>query len=96
LDGLSLSAGEKQIFGLLGRNGAGKTTMIKILLGLVRPTEGEARVLGFPAGSIEARRRTGYLPEGHDLPDYHTGASALDFYAHLSGMPRRERRSKIP
>src|SRR6202171_5918699 len=61
LHGLDLTVQPGEVFGFLGPNGAGKTTTIKILLGLVRPSSGEARLLGMPAGDAEARRRIGYL-----------------------------------
>ena len=65
LDSVSLEVGRGTVFGLLGPNGAGKTTFIKILLGLVRGTEGEARLLGDPVPRPHTRRRVGYLPEAH-------------------------------
>ncbi len=63
LRGLSMTVERGEVFGFLGPNGAGKTTAVKLLLGLVRPTGGEAMVLGAPAGDLETRRRIGYLPE---------------------------------
>jgi len=63
LDGLSMTVRRGEVFGFLGPNGAGKTTAVKLLLGLVRPTSGEAMVLGAPAGDRETRRRIGYLPD---------------------------------
>ncbi len=96
LKGVNLSVEKGEIYGLLGRNGAGKTTLVKILLGIVRPTEGGAKLLDRPVGDPASRARVGFLPEDHRLPDYHTAESALDFYGGLSGLPRRERRAKIP
>ncbi len=96
LKGVSLSVDRGEIFGLLGQNGAGKSTLIKILLGIVRKTDGEANLLGEPAGRAEIRKRVGYLPEDHQFPQYHTGASLLHFYGQLYGMSRAERRKKIP
>jgi ABC-2 type transport system ATP-binding protein len=88
LDGVTLEVGRGSIFGLLGPNGAGKTTLIKILMGLVPGFEGEARVLGRPAGEPAARRRIGYLPEAHRLPGYLTGRTTLRLFAMLSGCSR--------
>jgi ABC-2 type transport system ATP-binding protein len=96
LKGVSLAVRQGEIFGLLGRNGAGKTTLVKILLGIVTPTTGEAELLGERAGTVAVRRRIGYLAEDHHFPDYHTGFSLLDFYGALLGVPRAERRRRIP
>ncbi len=96
LKGLTLRVAKGEIFGLLGQNGAGKTTLIKILLGITRGTSGEASLLGAPAGTASVRKRVGYLPEDHRFPDYHTGFSLLDFYGALLGVPRGERRRRIP
>jgi ABC-2 type transport system ATP-binding protein len=96
LKGVSLSVEPGEIFGLLGQNGAGKTTLVKVLLGITSRTEGEARLLDEPAGTVRVRRRVGYLPEDHRFPDYHTGYSLLDFYGALLGLPRRERVRRIP
>jgi ABC-2 type transport system ATP-binding protein len=96
LKGVSLTVERGEIFGLLGQNGAGKTTLVKILLGSTRPTEGTATLLDHPAGTASVRRRVGYLPEDHHFPEYHTGASLLDFYGALLELPRRERRRRIP
>jgi ABC-2 type transport system ATP-binding protein len=96
LRGVSLSVERGEIFGLLGQNGAGKTTLIKILLGITRLTDGSARLLGDPVGTARVRRRIGYLPEDHRFPDYHTGASLLNFYGALLEMPSSEREKRIP
>ena len=96
LAGVTLTVERGQIFGLLGQNGAGKTTLIKILLGVTKKTEGRALLLDQPAGAASARRRVGYLPEDHRFPDYHTGASLLDFYGALLDVPGRVRRKRIP
>ena len=95
LKGVSLSVEKGEIYGLLGRNGAGKTTMIKILLSIVRPTLGEARLFGFPTGSTEGRKKVGYLPEDHRFPDYHNSYTLLDFYGSLYGMSAPERKRRI-
>jgi ABC-2 type transport system ATP-binding protein len=94
LAGVTLEVSRGEIFGLLGQNGAGKTTMIKILLGITAPTFGEARLLGEPVGTAAIRKRVGYLPEDHHFPDYHTGASLLDFYGALLELPRGDRRRR--
>lgn len=96
LRGVTLQVEPGQIFGLLGQNGAGKSTMVKILLGIVNKTEGDAFLLGYPAGTTDVRKRVGYLPEDHAFPGYHSGISLLDFYGRMYGMSRDERNKRIP
>src|SRR5262245_40748766 len=87
LKGVSLRVERGEIFGLLGGNGAGKTTFIKTLLGIIRRTAGEARLLGFPAGDRRGRKLVGYLPENLRVPRHLTGLTALELYGHLSNVP---------
>jgi ABC-2 type transport system ATP-binding protein len=96
LHDLSLAVGRGEVFGFLGPNGAGKTTTVKILLGLVRPSGGEALLLGQPSGDPAARRRIGYLPENFRFHDWMTGEGLLDFHGRLAGMSAAERRARIP
>jgi len=96
LHGLDLTVQPGEVFGFLGPNGAGKTTTIKILLGLVRPTTGQARLFGMPAGRSDARRRIGYLPENFRFHDWLTGSALLEFHARLAGMNQAARRERIP
>jgi ABC-2 type transport system ATP-binding protein len=85
LRGLDLQVPAGSICGLLGRNGAGKTTAIKLLLGMARPTAGCAHVFGLPAdvetASVEIRRRTGFVSEDKDLYDYMDVAGMIRFTA---------------
>jgi ABC-2 type transport system ATP-binding protein len=67
LKGLSLTVDRGEVFGFLGPNGAGKTTTIKILMGLIRPSKGQARIMGHDAGSHQGRKQVGYLPENRIL-----------------------------
>lgn len=86
LDGVSFAVRRGEVFGLLGANGAGKTTLVKILLGLARPTSGRVAVRGMEPGRTEARRRVGYLPEGHRFPGYLTGEAAMRLFGRLAGL----------
>jgi ABC-2 type transport system ATP-binding protein len=98
LKGVSFEVQRGEIFGLLGGNGAGKTTFIKILLGIIRRSGGEAQVLDFPAGDSRARARIGYLPENLRVPRHLTGYTALEYYGNLSGLSTRvikERRGAL-
>ncbi|HYL71433.1 MAG TPA: ATP-binding cassette domain-containing protein, partial [Candidatus Dormibacteraeota bacterium] len=63
LAGLTMDVRRGEVFGFLGPNGSGKTTAVKLLLGLTDPSGGEAWVMGMPAGHRATRRRIGYLPE---------------------------------
>lgn len=95
LQALTLRVRRGTTFGLLGANGAGKTTFVKVLLSAVHPTAGEARVFGLNSRLAAARRPIGYLPENHRFPTYFTGRGMLDFYAGLSGMTNTERRQRV-
>ena len=92
--GVDLSVAPGTVFGLLGPNGSGKTTTILMLLGLLRPTAGQVRVLGLPAGHKQARRRTGFLPEETRLYEFLTGAETLEFVGRLFSVPRAERKRR--
>ncbi|MDP6538081.1 MAG: ABC transporter ATP-binding protein [Planctomycetota bacterium] len=96
IDKVDLEVGRGSVFGLLGPNGAGKTTLIKILLGLVRGHGGTAEVFGLPAGSSESRRRVGYLPEAHRLPNYLTGWQVMVLFGMLAGRPRKDVERRAP
>jgi ABC-2 type transport system ATP-binding protein len=99
LDGLTLDV-EPGIVGFVGANGAGKTTFIRILLGLLRPTTGSASVLGFDVqkDAVEVRKLVGYMPEHDCLP---VDISGTEFVAHMgqmSGLPfnaARERAAEM-
>jgi len=87
LNGVSFDVSEG-ITGLLGENGAGKSTAIKIFLGLIRPTSGAASVLGRNASvSVDVRARLGYMPEHDCLPTHVSAAEFLTHMAEVSGLP---------
>jgi ABC-2 type transport system ATP-binding protein len=85
LAGVDLEVGEGELVGLLGPNGAGKSTLVKIACGLVRPTRGQAEVCGARAGSLEARRRIGYLAELFRFPGWYSADELLTLHQRLSG-----------
>ena len=89
LESLSIEVREGEIFGFLGPNGAGKSTTIRLLLGFLRPTAGQGRVLGLDIvkDSVAIRRRLGYLPGGIALYDTLSGKQQLDYLADLNGRP---------
>jgi ABC-2 type transport system ATP-binding protein len=92
--GRTLDVKRGEIFGLLGPNGSGKTTTIKLLLGLLFPTSGEATVLGKPASDVRKNERIGYLPEESYLYKFLTAEETLDFYGRLFDIPARVRRQR--
>ena len=87
LDGVSFTIGEG-VTGMLGENGAGKSTAIKLFLGLIQPTSGTARVLGEDAAAnVRVRARLGYMPEHDCLPSQVSAAEFLTHMAEVSGLP---------
>lgn len=95
LDGLSLSVQQGEIYGFLGPNGSGKTTTLKILMGLMQATSGGAEILGKPLGDVQVRHRIGFLPESPYFYEYLTAEEFLAFYGHLAGLERAELGRKI-
>ena len=93
LDNISLQVGEGEVFGYLGPNGSGKTTTMRVLLGLLEPTAGEALLWGKRAShSPEVRGRTGVLLEADGLYPRLTAYDNLDYFARLYSVPDREPR----
>jgi ABC-2 type transport system ATP-binding protein len=84
---LSLSVGRGEIFGFLGANGAGKTTALKLLLGLLAPSGGSGSVLGAPLGDRRVRARLGFLPEHFRFHACLTARELLRFHGRLHGLP---------
>ncbi len=94
LDRLTLSVERGEVFGFLGPNGAGKTTTLKLLMQLVFPTSGRAEILGRPVGSLDVRRRIGYLPENPYFYDNLTAEELLAYFGGLFDIPAAQRRQR--
>jgi ABC-2 type transport system ATP-binding protein len=92
---LNLKIHYNEIYGLLGPNGSGKTTTLKILLNLLYPTKGRVLILGGSAGEPKINARIGYLPEDSYLYRYLTARETLDFYGRIFGLPAKVRKSRI-
>lgn len=95
LTNLNLTIERGEIFGLLGPNGSGKTTTVKLLLGLLFPTSGKSWLLGYPSGDLTAKRKIGFLPEESYLYKFLNAEEILDFYAKLFDIPKKERKRRI-
>src|SRR2546430_8182567 len=91
LDTLSLAVEQGQIFGFLGANGAGKTTTLKLLMRLIYPTSGTARILGHDISDISMHARIGYLPENPYFYDYLTAREFLNYCGELFGLHKAKR-----
>ncbi len=96
LKDLNLEIREGQIFGYLGPNGSGKTTTIKMLLGLIFPTSGSIEIMGSKAiSSAAVKRNIGYLPEGAYYPDFLRGEEILTYYGKLYGLRGADLKKRI-
>ena len=98
LDGLSFEVARGELYGLVGPDGAGKTTALRALAGLVGIDGGEARVLGEAAGSAAVRERVGLMPQQYSLYRDLSVAENLHFFARLYVLPRavyRERAERL-
>ncbi|MDA0808156.1 MAG: ABC transporter ATP-binding protein [Planctomycetota bacterium] len=94
LNSLSLEVNKGEVFGLLGPNGSGKTTTMKLLLGLLFPTEGEISILGKSASDVSKNERIGYLPEESYLYRFLNAEETLDFYGRLFDIPAEVRKQR--
>jgi len=95
LRALNLQIYRGEIFGLLGPNGSGKTTTIKLLLGLLFPTDGDALVFGQPASDVRKNERIGYLPEESYLYKFLNAEETLQFYGRLFKIPAGDRKKRV-
>jgi ABC-2 type transport system ATP-binding protein len=94
LAGLDLSIDQGQLYGLVGPNGAGKTTLIRVLCGLLRPTEGEAHVLGWRVPNFRIQSQLGYMPQETALYPDLTVMQNLEFFGKLYDLPRDQLRDR--
>jgi ABC-2 type transport system ATP-binding protein len=90
VDHMNLTVGQGEVFGLLGRNGAGKTTVVQLILGLLRPTCGEIKILGKPPTDLRVRREIGYMPETPRFHAYLSGEEFLQFHGELYGLAKSQ------
>jgi ABC-2 type transport system ATP-binding protein len=95
LEGLTMQVESGEVFGFLGPNGAGKSTTIKLLVRLIFPDAGSARILGKPIADIEMHRDIGYLPEQPYFYDYLTAAEVLDYFARFHDLTATDRRERV-
>src|SRR5256886_7130603 len=93
--GLPMSVRRAEVCGSRGPKGGGKTTAVKLLVGLAHPTAGEAWVLGAPVGDLQTRRRLGYLPELFRYQGWMKAREVLGLHCELSGMARSEWKAEI-
>ncbi len=95
LEGLTMQVQAGEVFGFLGPNGAGKSTTIKLLMSLIFPTAGSARILGRPISDVGMHKDIGYLPEQPYFYDYLTAAEVLDYFARFHDFSASERRERV-
>lgn len=95
LDRLTMTVEAGEVFGFLGPNGAGKSTTLKLLMGLIFPTSGSARILGKPLGDLDARRKSGFLPENPSFYDYLSAEELLTYFASLHGLTGAEAKRRV-
>jgi ABC-2 type transport system ATP-binding protein len=94
LDGLSLTVNQGEVFGFLGANGAGKTTTLKLLMRLIFPTVGSARILGSDIAEVSMHSRIGYLPENPYFYDYLSALEFLNFCGQIFGLSKSEQNKR--
>ncbi|TPH17323.1 ABC transporter ATP-binding protein [Litorilituus lipolyticus] len=93
LQSVTMTLGEGEVLGLFGHNGAGKTTMMKLILGVISPSRGQVAVMGMAPDSKEAwhcRTKVGYLPENVSFYEQLTGLEVLTYFAKLKGFNKKQ------
>ena len=94
LEDLTMRVEDGEVFGFLGPNGAGKSTTIKLLMRLIFPTAGTARILGKSIDDVSMHGSIGYLPEQPYFYDYLTAYEVLDYFARFHGLRANDRRAR--
>src|SRR5258706_14982306 len=95
LEGLNMQVKTGEVFGFIGPNGAGKSTTIKLLMRLIFPTAGNARILGEPISDVEKHRDIGYLPEQPYFYHHLTRAEVLYYFARVHDLTASHRNERI-
>src|SRR2546423_11640013 len=95
LEGLNMQVETGEVFGFIGPNGAGKSTTIKLLMRLIFPTAGTARILGKPISDVEMHREIGYLPEQPYFYDHLTAAAMLGYFARFQDLAAADRKDRV-
>jgi ABC-2 type transport system ATP-binding protein len=95
LENLSMQVQTGEVFGFLGPNGAGKSTTIKLLMRLIFPTSGTARILGKSIEDVSMHQQVGYLPEQPYFYDYLTAAELLNYFARFHGLKAADRQERV-
>jgi ABC-2 type transport system ATP-binding protein len=96
VDGVSFQVEAGVVFGLLGPNRAGKTTLVKLLLALCLPTKGQVRRFGEPSKNRHTLKRVGYVHENQAFPRYLTARALLEFYGALSLLTEETVKARVP
>jgi ABC-2 type transport system ATP-binding protein len=96
VDDISFQVDRGECVGFIGPNGAGKSSTIKAIMGFLFPASGQVKVFDKPAGSVESRKRIGYLPEVALYYPFMKGRELLELYGGLHRIPRKELKSRVP
>ena len=94
LNALSIDVKQGEVFGLVGPNGSGKTTTLKLLLGLLLPTTGSVSIFGSDPRDVAVKHRIGFLPDGPYFYDHLNAVELLDFYGRLFGFSAKQRKER--
>jgi len=95
VEDLSLEVGNNEIFGLLGPNGSGKTTTIKVMLGLLKPTRGGCEIFGVDSDRVRSRIDVGFLPDAPYFYRFLTGRELVTFFAKICGLDKSEINDRV-